>query len=103
MLFSGKKGKIAQLSAEIVTMAEDADALGLGAPESEAVPRLACEHVDARARRDAADQVYLAILSRFPTDPERAVLASHARRQGRSAWFDLTWALINSAEFLYRH
>jgi hypothetical protein len=50
--------------------------------------------------------LYLAVLSRFPTDGERKVIHERFQAQGfknREAAIDLTWALLNSAEFLYRH
>jgi len=52
------------------------------------------------------DQLYLAILSRFPTAQERSEAAAYARSANlrpREAAIDIAWALINSAEFLYRH
>jgi hypothetical protein len=55
--------------------------------------------------RELVRSFYLAILSRFPTEEEQrlaaAQLASSADK--RAAALDLTWALINSAEFLHRH
>jgi hypothetical protein len=50
--------------------------------------------------------LYLTILSRFPTDEEREIVESYVGSRGgnsREAAVDLAWALINSAEFLYRH
>ncbi len=50
--------------------------------------------------------LYLAILSRFPTEAELKVIGAYARAnkgKGTTAFVDLTWALINSAEFQYRH
>ena len=51
--------------------------------------------------------LYLAILSRFPTEQELKVIRAYAQdNKGKSstaAFVDLTWALINSAEFQYRH
>lgn len=50
--------------------------------------------------------LYLAILSRFPTDDELKTVATYAqsrRGNSREAAVDLAWALINSPEFLYRH
>ena len=55
---------------------------------------------------DVADGLYLAILSRPPTADERSTVASYVQTGGpdrRAAAIDLAWALINSAEFLYRH
>jgi hypothetical protein len=56
--------------------------------------------------RDTIDGVYLTILSRFPTEEERKVVGAYFTSAGgnrRGAAVDLIWALINSAEFLYRH
>jgi hypothetical protein len=50
--------------------------------------------------------LYLAVLSRFPTEAETQIVREHFKAQGfksREAAADLTWALLNSAEFLYRH
>ncbi len=56
--------------------------------------------------REATETLYLTILSRYPTPAERRIVESYvaansARR--RTAMVDIAWALINSAEFLYRH
>lgn len=55
--------------------------------------------------REFTDNVYLTILSRRPTDEERAAVREHglAGRDPRTAALDLVWALLNSAEFLHRH
>ncbi|MDP2995979.1 MAG: DUF1553 domain-containing protein [Bryobacterales bacterium] len=50
--------------------------------------------------------MYLMILSRFPTQEEQKIVAAYSQSggvKGRDAMVDLAWALINSAEFLYRH
>lgn len=50
--------------------------------------------------------IYLTILSRYPTEDERRLMAAHAQTataKGQAAVVDLAWALINSTEFLYRH
>jgi len=50
--------------------------------------------------------LYLTILSRPPTDEEVKVWREYAASKAsieRDAWTDLTWALLNSPEFLYRH
>jgi hypothetical protein len=54
--------------------------------------------------REIVTDLYYTILSRPPTDAEREVIGGYARtiNQG-TAGIDLTWALINSTEFLYRH
>jgi hypothetical protein len=56
--------------------------------------------------REMAVGMYLGILSRFPTEEELRVVATYAQSGSvsrREAAVDLAWALINSAEFLYRH
>ncbi|HLB73987.1 MAG TPA: DUF1553 domain-containing protein [Sedimentisphaerales bacterium] len=50
--------------------------------------------------------IYLTIVSRFPTEDECKTMAAYAgpdRTRRREAVMDLIWALVNSAEFLYRH
>jgi len=62
-----------------------------------------------RAQPEIVQELYLSILSRFPTSDELATLEQYGRptKSGRiktrEDWIDLTWALINSTEFLYRH
>ena len=56
--------------------------------------------------RDPIDRLYLTVLSRYPTDDELKVVAGYFQPVQGNKWpaaGDLTWALINSAEFLYRH
>ena len=56
--------------------------------------------------RDVIAALYLTILSRYPTDAERQAVAAYAQAGGanrRAAAQDLAWALINSAEFGFRH
>ncbi|MGO9131251.1 MAG: DUF1553 domain-containing protein [Bryobacteraceae bacterium] len=60
----------------------------------------------AKNPRALATALYLAILSRFPTDEEMKTVEAYSQSgaaKGREAAIDLAWALINSAEFLYRH
>lgn len=55
---------------------------------------------------EITDELFLLVLSRFPTPEERSSVASYANSKGgkgNDAWVDLVWALINSDEFLYRH
>jgi hypothetical protein len=57
-----------------------------------------------RGNGQVVKEVYLTILSRFPTDDELKVIAAHAGPgKGRDTVIDLVWVLVNSAEFLYRH
>jgi hypothetical protein len=56
--------------------------------------------------RTVVETLYLTILSRYPTPDELKIVADYARANGgnrRQAAVDLTWALVNSTEFLYRH
>jgi len=56
--------------------------------------------------REPIDKLYLAVLSRYPTDDEMKTVAAYFQPAQANRWpaaVDLTWALINSAEFLYRH
>jgi hypothetical protein len=55
--------------------------------------------------RELVSSLYLTTLSRFPTDDEQRLAVAHlaASADKRAAALDLTWALINSAEFLHRH
>jgi hypothetical protein len=55
---------------------------------------------------DPVDRIYLAIVSRYPTDEELKTVAAYFQSVQGNKWpaiVDLAWALINSAEFLYRH
>jgi len=56
--------------------------------------------------REVVAGLYLMILSRFPTEEELRIATAYApsgAASGREAALDTAWALINSAEFLYRH
>jgi hypothetical protein len=50
-------------------------------------------------------ELYLRVLSRFPTDSERAIAQEHVTKSTdtRAAFVDLAWALINSREFIIKH
>lgn len=58
---------------------------------------------------EIVEELYLTILSRFPSSEETKTLAGYGRpgKSGtvktRDDWLDISWALINSTEFLYRH
>ncbi len=56
--------------------------------------------------REMVTSLYLTILSRFPTDDEARTAAAYAGSTGRNrrqAGQDIAWALVNSAEFRFRH
>lgn len=51
-------------------------------------------------------ELYLLILSRFPTENERTIAIGYAgspERKPNEAWCDLAWALINTKEFTLKH
>jgi len=54
---------------------------------------------------EVVNTLYLTILSRYPTADELKTVGAYMQGTSlkREAAFDLAWALINSAEFLYRH
>lgn len=55
---------------------------------------------------EIAERLYLTVLSRFPMDADLKTVEEYAKSgptKGRDMWIDLTWALINSPEFLLRH
>ncbi len=59
-----------------------------------------------RKQAEIIEDLYLTILSRFPTPDEVAKVDAYIKSgvvKGREAGIDLAWALINSDEFLYRH
>lgn len=55
---------------------------------------------------EITEQLYLTVLSRFPTESDIQAAKEYAASgvtKGRDVWFDLAWALLNSPEFLMRH
>ena len=69
-------------------------------------PKLAAMMRENKNPRDLVTQIYLTILSRYPTDEEWKAMAAHSQSgapKGQAAVVDLAWGLINSSEFLYRH
>ena len=58
------------------------------------------------APRQKINSLYLMVLSRYPTEPELRTVGAYAQSgegKPRAALLDVVWAMINSAEFLYRH
>ncbi len=56
--------------------------------------------------RQAIENLYVAILSRFPTAAEVAAIGDYGKTAGgnrRAIAIDVAWALLNSAEFRFRH
>jgi hypothetical protein len=63
-----------------------------------------------RKPAELAQELYLAVLSRFPTEEELKIVQTYgtpakngAIYKSKDEWNDLAWALINSSEFLHRH
>jgi hypothetical protein len=69
-------------------------------------PKLIALMRETKNPRDLVSQLYLTILSRYPTDEEWKLVAAHSQSgaaRGQAAIVDLVWALVNSNEFLYKH
>jgi hypothetical protein len=72
-------------------------------------PKLRSLFESSRKPDEILDELYLTVLSRFPTAEEKRTLQNYGKpsRNGRTKpredWIDITWALMNSTEFLYRH
>ena len=59
-----------------------------------------------RNMSETVTRIYLTILSRFPTPEELRIAEEYSKLDeinAQQALQDLTWALLNSTEFLYRH
>jgi hypothetical protein len=55
---------------------------------------------------ELVDELYLRILSRFPTEQERQKAGNYltsVKRKPAESVCDLAWALINSTEFIMKH
>jgi hypothetical protein len=70
-------------------------------------PRLRALAQSRSSPREVVTGLYLTILSRFPTEEELKIVGAYSQSggtgKGGTVAVDLAWALINSAEFLYRH
>ena len=69
-------------------------------------PKLQYVIRNSRNGQGLVSALYLMILSRFPTEEELKVVGAYSQAgalKPREATIDLAWALMNSAEFLYRH
>ena len=56
--------------------------------------------------RDMVSTLYLAILSRYPSEDELKTVGAYLQQGAanrRGAGLDIAWALLNTAEFRYRH
>lgn len=81
-------------------------------------PKLKAIFDSGRKQPEIVEELFLTILSRYPTPDELRKLEAYGQiqpvKQGkqpakpvvvkrREDWVDIAWALINSTEFLYRH
>ncbi len=81
-------------------------------------PKLKAIIDSGRTQTEIVEELYLTILSRFPTPDEMKNAEAFGQNQTkppaskdgkpvvskrREDWVDLTWSLINSSEFLFRH
>ena len=69
-------------------------------------PKLRAILASGRKPGEIAEELYLTILSRFPTADEVKNAEEYGKSgvvKGRDIWLDVTWSLINSSEFLHRH
>lgn len=68
-------------------------------------PKLRALFDSGRSPAEIVDELYFTILSRGPTAEELATVAEFVKRSRnrRETAIDVTWSLINSPEFLYRH
>ena len=80
-------------------------------------PRLKALFASGRKTREILDELYLTVLSRFPTQGEVASAEQYTSFKNaakpvagrppapkrREDWVDIAWSLINSTEFRYRH
>ena len=94
---------------------------GSGGEPSQSFLRICCRHIQRKIEqsrmvqtltqtknnpREIVNGLYLAVLSRFPTEAERELVTAQFQNKNvknREAAVDLVWALLNSTEFRYRH
>ncbi len=67
--------------------------------------RLAKLLADKRSDGDVVEELFLATLSRFPGEREKAAALAHAaaKKDRAKAFADVLWALINTREFILNH
>lgn len=60
----------------------------------------------ATSKQKPLEELYLRVLSRFPTDEERRAIQAYMadpKRKPAASFYDVVWALINSKEFILKH
>ncbi len=89
------------LTQKLFLMADDTLVNKIKAPENR-LKRLLADHKD---DDEALDELFLAALTRLPSDKERENF-SHYRaghKDRRAAFGDALWALVNTSEFILNH
>jgi hypothetical protein len=58
-----------------------------------------------KSDEEICEEMYLATLSRFPTETEQSKVLAHlkSKTDRNTAWIDVVWALINTREFILNH
>ena len=72
----------------------------------ETSPKLKAILESGRKPQEIIDEIYLTILSRFPTPEEVSNVKAYGKpglAKRREEWIDIIWSLFNNTEFLYRH
>ena len=81
-------------------MADDSVMKKINAPNS----RLS-QLLNKRAADEIVEELFLATLSRFPTEEEKKLAQEHrpSRPDRNAVYADILWALINTREFILNH
>jgi hypothetical protein len=92
------------LPQKLYLMADQSLLAKLKAPQNR-LTRLLKDHAD---DDKALGELFLATLSRMPTERDRAVFAAHKEKKGpkanrRDVFTDVLWALVNTSEFIFNH
>jgi hypothetical protein len=59
---------------------------------------------DKKSDAEVVEELFLATLSRFPTQEETTWATGHVEKKGRQAGFtDVVWSLLNTREFILNH
>jgi hypothetical protein len=89
------------LTQKLFLMADDTLVNKIKAPNNR-LKQLLADHKD---DNEALDELFLAALTRLPTDKEREKFAAYRaeHKDRRAAFGDALWALVNTSEFILNH
>ena len=89
------------LTQKLFLMADDTLVNKIKAPNNR-LKQLLADHKD---DNEALDELFLAALTRLPTDKEREKFAAYRaeHKDRRTAFGDALWALVNTSEFILNH